>query len=281
MAQPRFAPKLDRRQEEQTEKLAGVPAPVLHETIREQGEDELSRSPSALAWSGLAAGLSMGFSLIAEGLLRARLPAAPWMPLISRLGYSFGFLIVIVGRQQLFTENTLTAVLPLLARRDLSTFRRMFRLWVIVLATNVVGACAVAYIMARTDVFAPEARQAFIGIAEHAVEAGFGTVLLRGIFAGWLIGTLVWTLPAVRRSQIVMIILMTWLVSVGNFSHIVAGSVDVLYLVAGGQVGWGVFVWRFFTPTLIGNVIGGVSLVAVLNHAQVVSGTPTPLSEAE
>ncbi len=281
MSQPQYAPKLDRRQEEQTEKVASIPAPVLHETIRAQGDEELSRSVSALAWSGLAAGLSMGFSLIAEGVLSARLPDASWAPLIAKLGYSFGFLIVIVGRQQLFTENTLTAVLPVLVRRDLATFGRMLRLWTIVLITNVIGAWAVAHIMAGTDVFTPEVRGAFVKVAGHALEAGFGTVLLRGIFAGWLIATLVWTLPAVRRSQIFMIILMTWLVSAGNFTHIVAGSVDVLYLLAEGRIGWPGFFAQFFLPTLIGNVIGGVSLVAVLNHAQVVAGNTEPSEEDE
>ncbi len=281
MAQPLYAPKLDARQGEQAEKVASVPAPVLHETIRAQGDEELARSVSSLAWSGLAAGLSMGFSLIAQGVLTARLPPGPWTPLISSVGYSFGFLIVIVGRQQLFTENTLTAVLPLLVRRDVGTAWRMLRLWGIVLVTNVIGAWAVAHMMAGTDVFGHEVRQAFAAVAAHTVEAGFGTVVLRGIFAGWLIATLVWTLPAVRRSQIVMIILMTWLVSAGGFAHIVAGSVDAFYLLVAGQIGWREFFIRFFVPTLIGNIIGGVSLVAALNHAQVVSGTPSPIEEGE
>ena len=82
----------------------------------------------------------MGFSFIAEGVLRSHLPDAPWRPLISKFGYSFGFLIVIIGRQQLFTENTLTAVLPVLARRSWNSICRMLRLWAIVLAANLAGA---------------------------------------------------------------------------------------------------------------------------------------------
>src|SRR5690349_8167211 len=79
---------------------------VVHEAIRIEGEEELKRTSSALAWSGLAAGLSMGFSLVTEGLLRSHLPDTPWRPLVSKLGYSAGFLFVVLGRQQLFTENT-------------------------------------------------------------------------------------------------------------------------------------------------------------------------------
>ena len=102
------------------ERLA-IGANVVYETIRREGEEELRRAVSALAWSGLAAGLSMGFSFIAEGLLVAHLPDSPWRPLLSKAGYCIGFLIVILGRQQLFTENTLTVILPLLLHKDMKT----------------------------------------------------------------------------------------------------------------------------------------------------------------
>src|SRR5436305_4594242 len=91
---------------------------VIHEAIRKSGEEELERPTQALAWSGLAAGLSMGFSLIAEGLIQSMLPDQSWRPLLTKFGYSLGFLIVIIGRQQLFTENTLTPVIPLMQHRD-------------------------------------------------------------------------------------------------------------------------------------------------------------------
>ena len=111
-------PQLTDKQQQEAEDRTSVSAVVVHEAIRHDGEEELARSTSALAWSGLAAGMSMGFSLVAQALFRAYLPDHPWRPLFVRLGYPLGFLIVIIGRQQLFTENTLTAIIPLLARRD-------------------------------------------------------------------------------------------------------------------------------------------------------------------
>lgn len=96
-----------RVEQKQVEQRIAIGAHVVYETIRREGEDELHRPGAALAWSALAAGLCMGFSFIAEALLMSHLPDAPWRPLISRLGYCVGFLIVILGRQQLFTENTL------------------------------------------------------------------------------------------------------------------------------------------------------------------------------
>ena len=94
--------ELTEKEIEEAERRSAVSVLVVHEAIRGEGEQELQRPVSALFWSGLAAGLSMGFSLIAEGLLRSRLPDAPWRPIVTKLGYSFGFLLVILGRQQLF-----------------------------------------------------------------------------------------------------------------------------------------------------------------------------------
>src|ERR1700749_2776206 len=141
------SPELTEREQEEVEQRTSVKAHIVHEAVRRDGDTEFERSASALATSGLAAGLSMGFSFIAEAVLRSRLPDAPWRPLIAKFGYSFGFLIVIIGRQQLFTENTLTAVLPVLARRTWASLNRMLRLWVIVLAANLAGAHVVAWVL--------------------------------------------------------------------------------------------------------------------------------------
>ena len=84
-----------RAEQKQVEERLAISASVVYETIRREGEEELRRPAAALAWSALAAGLSMGFSFIAEGLLTARLPDQPWRPLIGRAGYCVGFLIVI------------------------------------------------------------------------------------------------------------------------------------------------------------------------------------------
>src|SRR5689334_19120774 len=127
--------ELSEREKEEAQERSTARAHVVHEAIRLEGEEELKRSSSALAWSGLAAGLSMGFSLIAEGIIRSRLPDTPWRPLLAKFGYSFGFVLVILGRQQLFTENTLTPILPLLHRRDMATLGHVLRLWAVVLAT--------------------------------------------------------------------------------------------------------------------------------------------------
>ncbi len=256
----------------ESEDRAAIHVAVVYDAIRTEGEEELRRSSAALAWSGLAAGLSMGFSLVMSGLLRHGLPPAGWRSLVSKIGYTAGFLIVVLGRQQLFTENTLTVILPLLNRRDWATLRNVLRLWSIVLLANLLGALAFAWVVGNTDIFDPEQRRSFTEIGLEAAAGGFGKILLTGIFGGWLIALMVWLLPAAEAARFWVIIFITYLVGLGNFSHVVAGAVEVLYLVTTGTIGWGAFLSGFLLPALLGNIIGGVSLVALLSHAQVVAG---------
>ena len=269
---PEGAPELNERQDQKADEELSLDADTTLEVIRREGVEELKRSTAALAWSGLAAGLAMGFSLVAEGVLKSRLPSAEWAPLVSKLGYSFGFLIVILGSQQLFTENTLTAVVPLLAERTGKMLRNVARLWGVVLLANLLGALVFAFVIGRTELFRPEVHHAFEELAAKTVENPFWVTLLKGVFAGWLIALLVWMLPAAAGAHVLVIVLMTWLIGVGEFSHVVAGSVEAFYGAVTGKIAWIDTVTRFIVPTLIGNVLGGVMLVSALNHAQVNAG---------
>jgi formate-nitrite transporter family protein len=261
-----------RVEQKQVEERLAIGAHVVYETIRREGEDELHRPAAALAWSALAAGLSMGFSFIAEALLRAHLPDAPWRPLISVAGYCVGFLIVILGRQQLFTENTLTVILPLLLRKDAVTFSRVLRLWGVVLAANFVGTYLFALALGHIQLFPAPVHAAFTAIGLSHLGASFGIAFTRAIFAGWLIALMVWLLPGAESSRVAVIIIITYLVGLGGLNHIIAGSTTMLYLVVTHSISWGTYFVSFFLPTLLGNIVGGVSLVAALGHAQVVGG---------
>jgi formate/nitrite transporter FocA (FNT family) len=261
-----------RAEKKQVEERLAIGANVVYETIRREGEEELQRPATALAWSALAAGLSMGFSVVAEGLLRAHLPDQPWRPLIASAGYCVGFLIVILGRQQLFTENTLTSVLPLLVRKDLTTLLRMLRLWAVVLSANLVGAFLFALCLGKTGIFDAKMHQTLTEIGAAHLGAGFGTVLMRAIFTGWLIALMVWLLPGAESARVSIIIIITYLVGISGFNHIIAGSTTMFFLVVTKSISWGTYFTQFFFPTLLGNVIGGLSLVTALGHAQVVGG---------
>jgi len=254
------------------EKRSSIRAVVVHEAIRKEGDAELQRPSAALAWSGFAAGLSMGFSLVGEGLLRSHLPQADWTPLIGKLGYSLGFLIVIIGRQQLFTENTILVIIPLLMCWKRDCFRNVARLWAIVLAANMAGVFLFVLVIGNTDIFPPAANRAFLEIGAAAMQHDFITILLKGVVAGWLIAMIVWLLPAAESARVVMIIIMTYAVGLGELSHIIAGSAETLYLVVTGHAAFGDYLVRYMIPTLIGNIVGGVSIAAAINHAQVIAG---------
>jgi formate-nitrite transporter family protein len=264
-----------RAEQKQVEERQAIGANVVYETIRREGEDELHRPAAALAWSAFAAGLSMGFSFVAQGVLMAHLPDQPWRPLIAGVGYCVGFLIVILRRQQLFTENTLTVVLPLLLRKDLSTLLRLLRLWAVVLGANLVGTFLFALCVGKIGVFDAHTQQHLTEIGAAHVGVGFGTVFVRSIFAGWLIALMVWLLPGAETARVSIIIIVTYLVGISGFDHIIAGSTATFFLIVTKSISWGTYFAQFFLPTLLGNVLGGVSLVAALGHAQVVGGKGT------
>lgn len=222
-ATPTGALVTDPDEQDKVQERRALSAEAVHDIIRSEGERELQRPTAELAWSGLAAGLAMGFSLMGEGLLSAGLPSAPWRPLVAKLGYALGFLIVILGRQQLFTENTLTPILPLLHRR--ASFGNVLRLWGTVLAANLVGGLAVAWMAARPTLFPPEVHTAFTEIGRAALEGAFGTILLRGV-----------------------IVVVSYAIGLGGF----------------------------LPPALLGNIVGGVGLVA----ASITSRLPRAIAES-
>jgi len=261
------------KEELEAEKRGAPSGTVVYKAILKEGVDELERSSSALFWSGIAAGLSMGASLITEGLLASHLPNAPWKILITKLGYSVGFLVVILGRQQLFTENTLTPILPLMSEKTLTRFGNVMRLWFVVLFANLLGCLAAAWAAHLNIVFDPDVQREFIDIGQQALQGSFAEHLVRAIFAGWLIALMVWVLPFAESARFWVIIVLSYVVGIGHFGHIVAGAVQTFYMAVSGQTPWGTVLLSYILPTFIGNILGGVALVAAINHAQVVSGS--------
>ncbi len=263
------SPHLDSAEQEQAAEHSAPHPLVIHEIVREEGEVAMERTFAALMWSALAAGLSMGFSFLVQSILESALPEARWTGLVSSFGYTIGFVFVILGRQQLFTESTLTAVLPVLTRRDLSTLFKALRLWAIVLFFNLVGTTIFAAILQIRGVFSPEVSEALAKVAMTPLSADFGVTVVRGVFSGWLIALMVWLLPSARSGRLLTILLVTYTVAVSKLTHVIAGSVEAAYAVMIGAADISDYFLVFLVPTFIGNVIGGVSLVAIVNHAAI------------
>jgi formate-nitrite transporter family protein len=242
---------------------------VVYETIRIEGESELRRPLSALWWSGVAAGISMGLSFLAQGVLSAQLTSPGWGPVLAKLGYSLGFLIVILGHQQLFTENVLTAVLPVMARKEVAWLKKMLRLWGIVLAANLVGCAIFAFCLAHFPIASNDVSPALDEIVADLMKHTPSEMFAKAVGAGWLIAALVWILASTEGSEFLVIVTLTYMISILGFTHIVAGSVEALYGVFIGRFAIEASLLQFFIPVLAGNVFGGTVLFSVLSHAQV------------
>ncbi|HZD54211.1 MAG TPA: formate/nitrite transporter family protein, partial [Woeseiaceae bacterium] len=204
-----------------------------------------------------------------EAVLRVHLPDTTWRPLVDSLGYCVGFLLVILSRHQLFTENTITPILPLMVRRTWACLYSVVRLWLVVAAANLVGAVIFALFWSFSSVAGTEALQAMLEIGRHTMENDWLPMFTKAVAAGFLMASLVWIMPSVQGVEFWVIVLITYLIAVGDLTHIVAGGVEVLMLVMALEVSVMDFVLRFGIPVFIGNVVGGTALFSLIVYAQV------------
>lgn len=256
---------------EESEAGTRLTAVEIHDNIRESADREIERPAASLLFSALASGLVIGFSFVGAAFASSLVSDEPWRTAAAAAAYPLGFIFVIMARSELFTENTLVPVVPFLERRDGETFRKLLRLWGLLLAGNLVGAFIFAWALARTPMVKPALHSALNHLASEAVSGGFGHVLYTGIYAGWLIALLAWLLASTRftGAQLAFIWLCTAPIQALGFKHSIAGSVEAFYLSAAGEGGWGAMLTQFVVPSVIGNAIGGVLLVALLNYGQV------------
>jgi formate-nitrite transporter family protein len=196
------SPHLAPGQRKQVASHAPLRPLVIHEVLREEGEFELRRPPAALLWSGLAAGLSMGFSFLALALLQAYLPDQPWRHVLASFGYCVGFVITVLGKQQLFTETTVTAMLPVFYQPRWKSVVILLRMWAIVLVANIAGTFAFALLLSCQDLFNPEIRPELSGASAVSISGGAIPIILKAMLAGWIIALMVWVLPSARSAGV-------------------------------------------------------------------------------
>ena len=251
------------------EEMSAPRTPVIYEVVRRMGDEEMERPATSLWWSGVAAGLSISFSLLAQAVLVTHLPDAPWRPLVVGFGYSVGFLMVVLGNQQLFTESTITVVLPFLKDTSRRNCARVGRLWAIVLAANLTGTFIAALFCTFTPAVTPEIYQGMLEISRHLLEYSWPRMFFAGISSGFLVAAMVWMIPSAESAKFAVITLMTYVIAIGGFTHIVAGSLDAYLLVLSGDWQWWQMIVHFVVPVLTGNMVGGTALFAVISYAQV------------
>lgn len=241
---------------------------IFHRIVA-TAEEEFSRSDRLLFLSGLAAGLSMGLTFLARSTLMG---AVPWdgSGLLGNLLYPLGFLLIVLGRYQLFTENTLTPVTLVLTK--LTGLMVLLRIWGVVLLANVLGSSLLAFLLANTGVFNPDSAEAALEIGKHAVELSWADLFWKAVIAGWLVASMVWLVHAAAdmTARFMIVYVLMFMIPSADLFHCIIASCEMTYVIFVGAVEWLEY-GRVVSAVVIGNTVGGVLLVAILNFAQVPS----------
>lgn len=246
----------------------GLSAVSVYGIVHEEGLDELERPLSSLWWSGVAAGLGITASVIAEGILHTTFEGHPYRSAIENLGYSVGFVLVILGRLQLFTENTLTAILPLLVQRTPNMLWCTARLWAVILVANFFGTFLASAFAVWGGSIPAEHVEGMIAISRHFAEHTPWEAFTLGVPAGFYVAAIVWMMPSARGASVLVIVMFTYLIAMGGFTHVIAGSAEMFLLMLTGEVG-APGVAALLGATLMGNILGGTGLFALLAYGQV------------
>ncbi len=245
----------------------------IFDLVIAEAQTELERPSLNVAFSAMSAGLAMGLSGVGVATLTSILGDKPSTPALAYLVYPIGFVIVILGRMHLFTENTLFPVALVLEKRRM--FRATLRLWSVVLSANVLGAFMFSVLATKTPGTSPEVRAELVKLGLEMGSRSSGEIFWTAVFGGWVIALVAWLVTASREStgQILVILLGTYIVGVSGFSHSIAGSSEVLAAVLGDDLSIARFGAWFFWAVL-GNVVGGVLIVAIFNYGQVHNDEP-------
>jgi formate/nitrite transporter FocA (FNT family) len=244
-------------------------AEEIFQQVARNAKEELARRSISLAVSGFTGGTFMGFSALGVGILAAMLGTGPKAFLVSRMLYPLGFIVVMIGRSQLFTENTLYPVaLVLSEKRELLN---TMRLWCTVLPANVLGALAFALLAARTSALTPDTRSALVHLGVTAAGVAPAAIFWSAVTAGWIIATAAWLVSGSHSitGSVIILWILTYLVGLGNFAHCIATSGEILSAVLTHQVATsGYLHWLWIA--VAGNVCGGVFMVTLLEYGQAI-----------
>jgi formate/nitrite transporter FocA (FNT family) len=248
-------------------------AEEIFKQVARNAQAELKRSSFALGVSGIAGGLSMGLSGLGVAMAMVTLGGSAHVYIVSRMFYPLGFIVVIVGRAQLFTENTLYPVALVLAKR--TQLWNTLRLWAIVLPANVFGAFLFAALVSWTPSIPHPVLAALGSLGQTTAAVPWPTVFWTGVTAGWLIATAAWLVSGSSSvlGSVVLIWLLTFLVGLGGFAHCIASSGEILAAVLTHQVAW-ISYPRWLLPAVLGNICGGVFMVTLLEYGQAAAGKP-------
>ena len=260
--------------------LARPSAEDIYQQVSTNARQELKRTTVSLCLSGFGGGAFMGLSALGTAIALSLLGDLPEARFVSRMFYPLGFIVVIVGRSQLFTENTLYPVALVLAeKRELWN---TLRLWSVVLPANVAGAFAFALLTARTPALNPAFASALEQLGVGAIGHSAGTIFWSGVIGGWIIALAAWLVSGSHSitGSVMVIWMLTFVIGLGDFAHCIATSCEVFTAILGHRAPWIAYP-QWFVPAVLGNICGGVGLVTILEYGQVIYGRQTARGEEQ
>lgn len=242
---------------------------ILKQT-EETGLTQLNRRSAGLMLSGITAGLDIGFSvlmmMVVLNLFKGIFPA-PVVSFFVSIMYPLGFIFVILGRSELFTEHTTLAILPVL--QGLASIKKLLRLWLIVYLSNIFGGLLFALILSYFGGSLHFIKGwAIAEISNDLIANSWLTKLLSAALAGWLMGLLAWLIAAAREtiSQIIIIFIITTCIGLASLPHCIVGNIEVSSGLFHGDVSFTNYI-NFLVPVTLGNIIGGVFFVGILKYS--------------
>ncbi len=251
--------------------LARPTAHQIFAQVAQNARHELGRPATGLAVAGIVGGLTMGLTALSTSIVVADLGSSPTTRFLAHCLYPIGFMAVILGRGQLFTENTLYPVALVLAEKR--HVWRTLRLWAIVFPANVLGALLFALLAVKTNALRPEYVTAMAAFGLEAARHPAGSLFWSGVFGGWIIALVAWLVSGSHSitGSALLIWVFTFVVGLGHFAHCIAASGEILAAVLTGQYSaLGYLAWLL--PATLGNITGGVLLVTLLEYGQVKGG---------
>ena len=252
-------------------------APAVGEVVRDRFEtdevfqriiaaadEEIDTGTRELFFSALAA----GFAITLTFLIYASMTAKTDSSVVASLLYPIGFIYIILGGYQLYTENTLPPVALTIER--LASIPATLRQWIIVLIGNFTGGLLGALVLAYTGVFSPEATVAAIDISSRGVGTGFWDLFFKAGFAGLIVAGVVWLDFAARDtiSRFFLVYIAFLMIPLADLFHVVVSFTELMYLVFLGEAALLPGMVGFVLPVFLGNTIGGVVLVTIVNYFQ-------------
>ncbi|MGA8728114.1 MAG: formate/nitrite transporter family protein [Terracidiphilus sp.] len=274
-----MAIRFRRRRSETTDPPAQQPqknlsrpsAEEIYKQVATNARQELKRSTTSLGISGFGGGAFMGLSALGAASAVALLGNSPVGRIVSSMFYPLGFIVVIIGRSQLFTENTLYPVALVLAEKR--EFWNTMRLWAVVLPSNVAGAFAFSILASRTPAFEQATVDAMGQLGLNALAHPASAVFWSGVIGGWIIALAAWMVSGSHSitGSVMVIWMLTFIVGLGNFAHCIASSCEIMVAILTHRAPWIAYPIWFF-PAVMGNICGGVGLVTILEYGQVIYG---------